>query len=127
MKWEFHYHNDLDYLEVIVSGTLSNDELNQMAVERWNELKKSNCKKILFNFTQITNILSTVELYHRPEQSEKIGVLRTNHTAAVVPEVYLQDFKFMETVYQNRGFDLNVFINREEAIDYLANAGGKSV
>ena len=125
MKWEFHYHKEPDYLEVIVSGALSNNELNQMAIERWNELRKFDCKKVLFDFTQITNILSTVELYHRPEQSEKVGVLRKNYTAAVVPEIYLQDFQFMETVYQNRGFDLNVFTNREDAITYLANANRK--
>ena len=127
MKWEFHYHKEPDYFEVIVSGALSNDELNQMAVERWNELQKSTCRNVLFDFTQITNILGIVDIYHRPEQSEKIGVLRTNNTAAVVPKIYLQEFKFMETVYQNRGFDLNVFDNREDAINYLANANRKSV
>ncbi len=119
MKWEFHYLAEPNYLEVIISGDMSPDELDRMAVERWQELQKYDCKKILFDFTPITNTLNTIEIYNRPEQSEKIGVMRSNRTAAVVPEIYLNDFKFMETVYQNRGFDLNVFTDREQAIGYL--------
>jgi len=119
MKWEFHYRAEPDYLEVIISGDISSEKLNRMAVERWQELQKYNCKKILFDFTRITNTLNTIEIYNRPEQSEKIGVMRTNRAAAVVPETYLNDFKFMETVYQNRGFDLNVFTDKQQAIDFL--------
>lgn len=120
MKWEFHYLAEPNCLEVIISGDISPDELDRMAMERWQELRKYDCGKILFDFTRITNTLNTIEIYNRPEQSEKIGVMRTNRTAAVVPEIYLKDFKFMEIVYQNRGFDLNVFTDRQKAIEYLA-------
>ena len=125
MKWEFHYHKVPNYLEAVISGSLSSDELNEMAVERWNELRKHDCRKILFDFSQITNMLSAVDIYHRPEESEKAGVLKTNYTAAVVPKIYYKEFKFMETVYKNRGFDLNVFDKREDAIKYLADADRK--
>ena len=123
MKWEFLYHKDKEYLEIIISGTISNDELNQMAVERWEELRKLNCRKILFDFTQITNILSTVEIYHRPDESEKHGVLRANYTAAVVPDIYWTEFSFMETVYQNRGYDLHIFNHKADALRYLDSMG----
>jgi hypothetical protein len=125
MKWEFHYHEEPNYLEVIVSGTLSHDELNKMAVERWSELRKYHCRKILFDFTQITSMLDTIDIYHRPEQSEKVGVLRQNYAAAVVPVIYIHEFRFMETVYKNRGFDLNIFDEKEAAINYLAGADRK--
>ena len=121
MKWKFNYHRDHDYLEVVISESISNSELNQMAVERWRELRKLDCHKVLFDFTQIKNMLSTIDIYKRPEESEKVGVLRTNRTAAVVPDIYIKEFQFMETVYQNRGFDLNVFNNKEDAINYLAH------
>ena len=121
MKWKFNYHRDHDYLEVIVSESISSSELNQMAIERWDALLNLNCHKILFDFTRITNMLSIIDIYKRPEESEKVGVLRTNRTAAVVPEIYFKEFQFMETVYQNRGFDLNVFNNKEDAINYLAH------
>jgi hypothetical protein len=122
MKWEFHYRTYPDYLEVIISGNISPDELNRMAIERWQELRKHDCGKILFDFTRITNSLKTLDIYNRPEQSEKVGVSRTNHAAAVVPDIYLNDFKFMETVYLNRGFDLHVFTDRQHAVEYLAGA-----
>lgn len=119
MKWEFCYHEDQNYLEVIISGPLSSRGLNQMAVERWNKLRELNCRKVLFDFTRITSMLATVAIYHRPEETEKIGILRGNRIAAVVPDIYWKDFKFMETVYQNEGFDLNVFNNKEDALNYL--------
>ena len=122
MEWTFHYHAEPNYLEVIISGDISPDELNRMAVERWQELRKHDCNKILFDFTRITNSLKTLDIYSRPEQSEKVGVMRTNHSVAVVPEIYINDFRFLETVYQNRGFDLNVFTDRQDAIDHLAGA-----
>ena len=122
MDWEFHYRQEPNYLEVIISGALSHDELNAMAIERWVLLRRFNCRKILFDFTQITNILNTVDIYSRPGQSEHVGVLRTNHSSAVVPKGYFKEFKFMETVYKNRGFDLNVFDDKEDAINYLINA-----
>jgi hypothetical protein len=122
MDWEFHYRQEPNYLEIIISGPLSHDELNAMAIERWVLLRRFSCRKILFDFTQITSILNTVDIYSRPDQSEQIGVLRTNHSAAVAPQIYLKEFKFMENVYKNKGFDLNVFDNKEDAIDYLINA-----
>jgi len=122
MDWEFHYRQEPNYLEVIISGALSHDELNAMAIERWVLLRRLNCRKILFDFMQITNILNTVDICSRPDQSEHVGVLRTNHSAAVVPKIYLKEFKFMENVYKNRGFDLNVFDDKEDAINYLINA-----
>ena len=122
MKWKFNYHRDRDYLEVIISESVSSSELNQMAIERWDVLLNLNCRKILFDFTQITNMLSIIDIYKRPEESEKVGVLRTNRTAAIVPEIYFKEFQFMETVYKNRGFDLNVFTKKEDALNYLAHA-----
>ena len=119
MNWEFFYHKDHNYLEVKVSGPLTSGELNQMAIERWNKLQELKCKTVLFDFTQITNMLATVAIYHRPEETEKVGILRGNRSAAIVPEKYWKDFKFMETVYQNQGYDLNVFKNKEDAINYL--------
>jgi hypothetical protein len=90
-----------------------------MAVERWNKLQELNCRKVLFDFTRITRMLATSAIYHRPEETENIGILRGNRIAAVVPDIYWEDFKFMETVYQKEEFDLNVFNNKEDAINYL--------
>lgn len=124
MEWEFHYHEAPGYLEIIISGPMSHDELNQMAIERWSELRKHKCKKIFFDFSRITNTLSTIDIYSRPSQSENVGVLRKNYAAALVPQIYYSDFKFMETVYKNRGFNLTVFDKREDAMAYLADVGG---
>lgn len=119
MKWELIYHKDLNYLEIIISGALTSHELNQLAVERWDKLQELNCRKVLFDFTQITSMLATVAIYHRPEETEKIGILKVNRTAAVVPDEYWSDFKFLETVYRKQGFDVTVFNNREDAINHL--------
>jgi len=122
MKWEFRYHGDQNYLEVIITGPLSSDELNKMAIERWKMLQELNCRKILFDFTGITNMLATVAIYHRPTETENVGVPKQNRSAAVVPKAYWNDFKFMETVYRKQGYDLTIFDSKEEAVDYLVNS-----
>lgn len=120
MHWEFAYYKDDNYLEVVVRGNPTSTELNKMARQRWDKLQELNCKKILFNFTGITSMLTTYEIYDRPEETARIGILKVNRTAAVVPTTFWRDFKLMEAAYQNRGYDLHVFDNREDALKYLA-------
>jgi hypothetical protein len=122
MIWEFSYHKDDNYLEVIVSGNLSTDQLNQMARERWNRLQELNCNKVLFDFTRITSMLATIDIYHRPEETENVGIPKVNRTAAVVPTDYWRDFRIMESAYQIRGYDLHVFLSKEDALNYLIAA-----
>ncbi|MEJ2565116.1 MAG: hypothetical protein P8164_02010 [Gammaproteobacteria bacterium] len=121
MEWEFHYHPEHNYLEIVISGALSSHELNQLAAERQNKLRELNCGKVLFDFSQVTGMLATAAIYHRPQEIAQLGILSGNRNAAVVPEIYWKDFKFMETVYRNQGYDLNVFLNKDEALAHLIN------
>jgi hypothetical protein len=123
MHWEFIFREEEKYLEVSIHGHLTNDGLNKLAVERWAELRRRDCRKVLFDFRDTENTLDTFAIYQRPDESEKHGVLKINCTAAVVPEKFLIEFKFMETVYRNRGYDLSVFIKEEDAIGHLGRAG----
>ena len=122
MEWEFHYHPEHDYLEIVISGPMSSHELNLLAVERQNKLRELNCHKVLFDFSQITSMLATTAIYHRPQETAELGIHGGNRIAAVVADADWKDFKFMETVYKNQGYDLNVFLNRDEALSYLINA-----
>lgn len=121
MEWEFHYHPEHDYLEIVISGPLSSHELNQLAVERQNKLGELNCHKVLFDFSQITSMLATAAIFHRPQETAQLGIQGGNRNAAVVSDFYWKDFKFMETVYKKQGYDLNVFLNKDEALSYLIN------
>jgi hypothetical protein len=122
LNWEFEYHDAAAYLEVRITGSLSHADLNAMAKERWAEMQKRNCRKILFDFSRIGSTMSVADIYARPSETERIGVPRVNRTAAVVPQAFLEEFRFMETVYKNRGFDLNVFTRKEDALRYLEEA-----
>ncbi len=121
MNWEFHYRQAPNYLEITISGPLSHDELNAMAMERWALLRRLNCRKLLLDFTQVTSVLNTADIDSRPEQLEHVGVLKTNHSVMIAPKVYFKEFKFLETVCTNRGFDLNVFDNKEDAVNFLTS------
>jgi hypothetical protein len=120
MVWEFEYHANSDYLEAKVAGELTDAGLTKMAGERWAMLQRLRCRKILFNFTQAINALEISEIHARPGETEKVGIQRVNRTAALVPAAELPKYRFMETVYRNRGFDLNVFTDRAAAEAYLA-------
>jgi hypothetical protein len=122
MRWEFLYQEKQGYLEITVVGDLSLEELNKMAVERWQHLKRYNCNKFLVDFMGTSKMISISDIYGRPDDSEKIGGQRINRAAAVVPDIYLKEFKFLETVYRNRGFAISIFNSRDEAIHYLNNS-----
>jgi hypothetical protein len=120
MVWEFEYHAQADFLEAKVEGELTDAGLTKMAEERWAMLQRLGCRKILFNFARASNGLDVSEIHARPGETEKIGIRRVNRTAALVPAAELPKYRFMETVYRNRGYDLNVFTDRGEAEAYLA-------
>jgi hypothetical protein len=123
MDWDFRFPPDTDYLEVVVRGNISPEGLDAMAVERQRMLDSRDCRKIFFDFRAAPNPLSVIDTYHRPEALFRAGIRNQNSSAAVVSPRDLGSYRFMETVYRNRGYDLNVFTSEEEAKAFLATCG----
>jgi hypothetical protein len=122
MDWEFEYHESSNHMEARVKGDLSTEGLNAMTTDLLAEMRKRDCRKLLFDYSGISSALNVVDFYKRSAESERIGASRVNRVVAVVPEKFLQEFGFMETVYRNRGFDVTIFTGKGPAVRHLESA-----
>lgn len=121
MNWHIFFNDDLKCVEVVAKGDMTLNELNQMTLERWEALTKYNCKTLLFDYSGITKMLNTTEVFNRPGDLERMGGVRANNAVAFVSEKFLDEFKFMETVFNNRGFDFTVFTDEQKARECVKN------
>jgi hypothetical protein len=122
LDWVFRYNEDPPYIEMRFSGAMTQDDLNRLAVERLAEMRKRDCYRLFFDFSDIASVLNTLETYDRPEQSERMGVPKVSISVSLVPARFLDEFKFMETVYRNRGYELMVFTGRADALRALGHS-----
>jgi hypothetical protein len=53
-----------------------------------------------------------------PEEAKKLGI-RHSHKRALVVGDKAPDFHFLEAVFVNRGYEVKMFANPDEAIDWL--------
>ena len=122
MLREISYLEDLDIVQLRTSGTyeLSSevDTLRKLATA----LKKHQCRKILADHRLANVIAETFETYGRPTLYEEIwgdeSTISQIRTAVVFNEI-TDDYRFYETVLQNRGWNLNIFDDYEHALTWL--------
>jgi hypothetical protein len=119
MEWDYFFNTDTELLEVMVKGELSTSELNAMAQDNLEEIRKHDCFRCLLNYTGSTKDLSVVEMFHRPKEVAKIGVTAKYRIALLVRSEQYDNYKFVENVYKNNGYDFEIFIEKESAVDFL--------
>jgi len=115
---EFEYIEDQ---RVVLCRTFGHYELMN-GVELLKELvlwlKKNNCKKCLVDHSAATVSMSTTVSYSRPNEFKNLGFNNTSSGAIVFKEL-TQECYFYEDVCQNRGWNVKVFDNYNEAMDWL--------
>jgi len=122
MLREISYLEDLDVVQLRTSGTyelsVETETLKGLAAA----LREHRCRNILADHRQADVIAKTMKSYERPflyEQiwgdSETISQIKT----AVVFKEITDDYRFYETVLQNRGWNLTIFDDYDEALNWL--------
>ncbi len=118
MGHQLHYNPDIDCIELIVEGVFNMARLKQIALEVAKLSGESGCQRILNDMSRATIEVSLTEAYSSPQQMDESGICRSTRRALVVPP----DFdlaRFLETVTRNRGHNLKVFTERDEALNWL--------
>jgi len=121
MHYEFKYYSDKQILEIITIGEFPKEILNALAEEGLEQLKKYNCYRYLLNYTELSNIIGIFDMYERPTEASRIGITNRYAIALLTTEKHYEQIKFAETVYRNRGYKYKVFIDKNEAIKFLAD------
>jgi hypothetical protein len=92
--------------------------LDAFAVEVLNLISKHDCKRFLNDLRNAKLDLSTIDLYRLPEMLNSVGIPRTLKRAIIV-STDLKDYAFFETTSVNRGHRVKIFMDPDEAIDWL--------
>ncbi|RPI00905.1 MAG: hypothetical protein EHM64_16510 [Ignavibacteriae bacterium] len=118
MEWKFTIHKN--YIEISTNGIADKDSSIAMAKAITGEMRKNKIKKVLIDHGNLDTVTGSVlDIYERPKIFNIIGAILGIRIAEVIKPEHLEHFKFLETVCVNQGFQLQIFIERDQAIQWL--------
>jgi len=126
MTCKVEYHPDLKLVECVVEGFLTVNELLEATIATVSLSVEKETNLILVDDSKLEKTVETVDIYELPQSYEDLNIDRKIKAAVILP-ISLQareDVQFYETVCQNRGWDIAVFEQRQEAIDWLMEESG---
>ena len=106
------------YVSVTLTGDVTMAELIAAREEAASLLAENDCTRLLVDGTKIAQMQSIFDDFaftaqHRSYLPPPI------RTAIVIGQAHLDHMKFVENVAQNRGVNLTLFLEREEALRWL--------
>jgi hypothetical protein len=115
---------DADHKIVFVKtfGEVDAKSSNEMTGNIFSIMRKYDARRCLIDHSDIHFVSGkTLEVYQRPAQMIKLGIPFNVRVAAIIPEEYLDHFRFLETVCNNRGIGYKTFLDKESALEWLQN------
>ena len=126
MAWAVTYNSELSIIEIIYEGMANFDEMKAEEERSFALAKDHNTNSFLLDLKTYERSLSTIEIFNTViSYGDKIR--RPMYIAVVEPlsEEARQDARFYETVCVNRGWSVETFQERREAIDWLVARGSQ--
>ncbi|MBN1378896.1 MAG: STAS/SEC14 domain-containing protein [Gammaproteobacteria bacterium] len=122
MPYTLNYNHSLQLVEVVYTGKVTADELRESTSKAIALGKKHGDADALVDGTEMELVASSVDLLDLPaHQYEAEKMSRRVRVAFVLPKLSkeLENSKFYETASVNRGWQVRLFPNRNEAIEWL--------
>ena len=124
MPHTISYNPATRFIEAEYQGDIFFDEIKEAASQFAQLARENTCNKILSDFREANNKLTTAEIYGLPKLLyEKFWY---QHAAgapiwrALVVKKDLADFHFFETISQNNALQTKVFTDMNEARQWLS-------
>jgi len=118
MSFAVKYDKDTDCILVTVKGNFNLSILPLLAAEVKQLIHDNSCIHILSDFRHAHLTDSLANTYKMPDVALNSGICRNIKRALVVKEIE-QNFRFLETVFVNRGNVVKLFDNLNEARNWL--------
>ncbi len=83
-----------------------------------NAIKLYDVKKLLLDFTAGSYLTSPSAVYNRPNEAVKKGFTQELKIATLVRNINSRT-EIVETIFKNKGFQIELFVSYDEAIDWL--------
>ena len=118
MSHEIRYEPDIDCVVLRVEGVVTIERIREMAVEVACICKEKECHRLLNDMSVAVVDVSIAGLFNSPTVMDESNVSRSIKRALVIPSDF-NDAEFLENVSRNRGHNLMVFKDVEEAKTWL--------
>lgn len=118
MSFAVKYDKNTDCILVTVNGNFDLSILPLLATEVKQLIHDSSCIHILTDFRHAELTDSPTNTYKMPDSALNSGICRSIKRALVVKKIE-QNFRFLETVFVNRGNVVKLFDNMDEAGEWL--------
>jgi len=117
------YNEELHIIETVSQGALSLAEAREIISEITQLSKAKDCYRCLSDYRQSTLAMSSFEIHDIPrivaDKVTELGLAPSMIKRAVVVAQDLEDFRFYETVSYNRNQSVKLFLNIDEARQWL--------
>ena len=124
MDFEFRYSEEKKMILGRVSGQLELPVLTKMTSELKKLSEVHNCMKCLSDMRESPVPESIIDIFDVPKAVSKAGDMGSFKCAMVVKEVRDQ-WEFLETISNNRGQQIRIFTDFDEACAWLNNKEDK--
>jgi hypothetical protein len=118
MEWTITFHDQ--YAEVITTGIADGQSTQEMAKAMTIEIAKNKRNKVLMDHSKIEGVVGNIsEVYKRQEEFRGFGIPDPIKIAEIVKRSHMHFFTFLRTVLRNRGFNVEIFFDKESALTWL--------
>ena len=124
MPWKIQLIDNPAAVAVEASGPMKLALVMEVAAQALAEAASHELHKFLVDDREMIPDLSTLELYQLPEVLERMGFGKRDRAAVLYCErsPKAEDFRFFENTAINRGFDVRLFTDLDQAVDWLRSA-----
>ena len=121
MPYSIKFETSPERIEVKYSGTVTNEEYKQAISDFVNFNKDKNCLLVLTDLTEMKVTPSILNVYNSINTFEKMGIDNSTCEALILEQNKFVEssIKFYENACQNRGYNVRIFYNRDDAIQWL--------
>ncbi len=116
------FNSKLGIVEIRYTGRVTAEEFKKTTILGFELAKTNDTNLFLIDDSELESAGALVGLYDLPKLYEELGLERLSKGAVVMPAAssrVAEAAQFHETVCRNRGWQVKVFTDRQEAIDWL--------
>lgn len=123
MAWKASLNPENGFIEVTYSSRVTMQDVSEANADILTFVQVESPLKFFVNIVDAELELSVIDLFKIPESWDALGFGRGNSMCVVTRESSNQtkDLSFLEDVSVNRGWNVKIFTNNKEAIQWLAS------
>ncbi len=124
MAWSASYNHMVGVVEIVFTDIIGGEDL-QAATGRAIALQREyGVKNALISVSEQAQSAPAVDIYYLPDQYEAAGVSRDVRLAFILPQKpdLQETVRFYEDVCINRGWQVQLFPCRQEALEWFQTA-----